>query len=341
MTIHKAGGTEIGRCLNPETEYLGRHIANGGSHGVHAYISPDTEGTGEEPRHTLPNARNGRLRPRHTRNKEQQQRYEHHQQHDILAITHEARHGYAEEYASQHIRHHHGEQTLPSGELQETEDARHHHSEVSTHHGIDHEVSEALASHHAPHPIVTGMDGHQVAIAVLLARRTSSQANAQHQCLLQNQYQHGRKHRRAIATLRIEHGDLIELERTSRNHFLANGVTARYLLLNIGTHLLRHSNSRLINSLIREHEGHVAIHAHHTLFHAIEARAEVGRDVVDTLDQLTTDERLGIIEIVSPIGHMHIGRGIAHTDELARLLRVGQVDHSHRHIVHRFVIIDP
>ena len=63
-TIDDAGRAEIGSCLDPEIADLRCHIAENTAKRVHPDESTNAKGTREEPRDTLPEAWDGRLRPR-------------------------------------------------------------------------------------------------------------------------------------------------------------------------------------------------------------------------------------------------------------------------------------
>ena len=104
---------------------------------------------------------------------------------------------------------------------------------------------------------------------------------------------------------------------------------------------MRHYHSRLIDGLVGEHQGHVAIDTDRTLLHTADIGGEVLRNEIDALHQLTADERLGIVEVVGIIGHMDIGRSIAFPDKLSRELGVAIVYYRHRHLAHGLVVVDP
>ena len=221
------------------------------------------------------------------------------------------------------------------------ENARHDHREEGAHDGIDHQVAERLTQNDAPHPTVTLVDRHEVTVAVALTGRACCQSNAQHQRLLQDKHQHGREDGRAVAALRIEDRHILEVEGTGGDLVLACSIVARDLGLYLGTHRLSHSNGGLVDGLIGEHQCHVAIDTDGGLFHTVQTGGKVLGDEVDALHHLPAHERLGIVEVIGIIGHPHIGRGIAHPDELARLLRVRQVDHRHWYLMHYLVVVDP
>ena len=77
------------------------------------------------------------------------------------------------------------------------------------------------------------------------------------------------------------------------------------------------------------------------MFHTVQAQGKILGDEIDALGHLTADERLRVVEVGGIAQHMHIGRGVQHTDELARLLGVRLVDDHHRHLMDHLVVVDP
>ena len=124
-------------------------------------------------------------------------------------------------------------------------------------------IAQSLAQDNDKGVVVTDIaNGNEVAIGILIAGSTGREADAQHEGLLENQHQHSRKHRRAIAALRIEDGHIVVVERTGGNGFFAGGtgcIGASKLLLDIIAHLHGDGLGGLENGFIGEHEAHVAI----------------------------------------------------------------------------------
>ena len=307
-TIDHAGQREIGSYLNPQDAIFSGDIVEGGAHGVDTHIGPATEGAGEEPRNALPIAGDVGLRPRDTGHEQQGHTDEDHEQHDILAILDQTGHHDAEEDARQGVGQHEVEKGLPSGEMGEIEQARNHNGQPRAHDAIDHEIAQGLAQDNDKGIVVTDIaNGNEVAIGILVAGSTGREADAEHEGLLENQHQHGRKHRRAIAALRIEDGHIVVVERTGGNGFFAGCIGASKLLLDIIAHLHGDGLGGLENGFIGEHQAHVAIDADDALFHAVDFLGKVAGNEVNALDQLSADQRLGLIHILSIIGNAHIG----------------------------------
>ena len=60
----------------------------------------------------------------------------------------------------------------------------------------------------------------------LLTNSTCCKTNAKNQRLLEDEHEHCGDDKRAIATLRIEDRNILEIERTGQYLFLAHGVLA-------------------------------------------------------------------------------------------------------------------
>ena len=204
--------------------------------------------------------------------------------------------------------------------MEEAEHLGNNNNQVSAHHGIDHEIAQRLTGDDTPYAGVTSVDGNEVAVSVTFTCCTSRHAHTQRQCLLDNQHQHRRDHRRAIATRRIEDRNLFDLQRTSGDEIITSRIVSGYLFLDSGTHLCRHSQGRLINRLISQHQCHVTIHTDRALLHAVQSGGKILWNEIDALHHLTAYQRLGIIKVNGITGHLHIRRGITHTDKLARQL---------------------
>ena len=68
---------------------------------------------------------------------------------------------------------------------------------------------------------------------------------------------------------------------------------------------------------------------------------EIGRYEIDALGHLTADERLRVLDTACIGNHLHIGRGITHTDKLTTHLTMRLVDHDNRYLVDYLIIVDP
>ena len=221
------------------------------------------------------------------------------------------------------------------------ENTRYDQDEEGAHDGINHRIAQGLSENDTPHGRIAHMEGDNIAVAVPLTGRSCRQANAQHERLLDNQDEYGRQDGCTVAALGIKHRHFLDIQGAGGDQVFTNGIIARQFLLYLCPHLLGYSHRRLIDGLIGEHQGHVAIDADGALFQAVQTGGKVFRDEIDALDHLPTNKRPGIVEVDGIIGHMDIWRGIAHTDELARLVGVGQVNNRHWHLVHYLIIIDP
>ena len=164
------------------------------------------------------------------------------------------------------------------------------------------------------------MHRHQIAIRIGFASCTCSQTDTKCQRLLDNQHQHGRQNRGTITTLRVKHRHLLYFERTRGYHILASCIVASQSHLHSRPHLGAHSHRRLVNGLIRQHQRHIAIHANGSLLHTIKLGSKIFGNIIDALGHLSTYQTLSLIQIYSMTNHLHIGRSIAHTDKLARLM---------------------
>ncbi len=62
MAEYEAGNAETDGSLNPENTDFGQDLADAGTHRVDTDKGAHAEGTGEQPRHTLPGTGDARLR---------------------------------------------------------------------------------------------------------------------------------------------------------------------------------------------------------------------------------------------------------------------------------------
>ena len=92
--------------------------------------------------------------------------------------------------------------------------------------------------------------------------------------------------------------------------------------LNLIAHLCCDHLGCLENGLISQHEAHVAIHADNALLHAIDLLGKIAGNKVYAFHQLAADQRLGLVQILGIIGYVHVWRGIALAQELARKERM-------------------
>ena len=176
--IDSTSQQEIGQHLQPKQMILHEDVAQRASHGVETDIRPHAKRGREEPRHALPEAGHTGLWPRGSAEEEQRNADEHDEQHHILAIAYDARHGDAEEDARQRIGKHEQQQVLPMGQAGEMEQARHNDSEPQPHEHVNHEIAQRLAQHNAERAVVVLLYRHEVLEAARLAGRTGSHADA-------------------------------------------------------------------------------------------------------------------------------------------------------------------
>ena len=341
MAIDEAGYDEVDEHLEPEHAVFGEHIAQRAAHGIEADIGSCAEGGGEETGDALPEARNLGLRPRHTGEEQQGHGDEDHDEHDVLTIAHETAHRDAEEDAGQQVGHHDEQEVLPVGETGEMEQARHDDGEPRGHEDIDHQIAHGLAHYDAEGTMIVALGGYQVVEAVALTRRSCRQTNAEHQRLLDNEDEHGGQHKGAVAACGTEDGLSVDSQRLGLYLLLALGIMARERNLYLAVHLLRHHQGRLVGCLVGQHQSHVAIDADGGLLHAVEARLEVERDIIEGLGHAAPHEHLRLVDIVGIGYHLDVGRRIAHADKLAAQLGVAVVDHHHGNLAHHLIIIYP
>ena len=227
------------------------------------------------------------------------------------------------------------------GQTREVEQARHDDGEPGSHQDINHQIAQRLAQHDAERAVVMALDGHQVLEAVRLTGGTCRQANAKHQRLLDNKHQHGRQDKRPIASRRTEDGSTTHIERFGLYLFLALGILARQFDLYLAVHLLRHGDSSLIGCLVSQHQTHVTIDADGRLLQAVDARLEIGRDVIDGLGHIAPHQHLAFVDIVGIAHHLDVGRRITLADELTAHLGVAVVNDDHGDLAHYLIIIYP
>ena len=183
--------------------------------------------------------------------------------------------------------------------------------------------------------------GDELAVAVTLAGCSCGHANAEGEGLLQQDHEHGGQHARAVAARGIIHRHVGDGQRLGGDGRLALGVDGAPLYLQPCAEACGLYHGGLIDVLVGQHQAHVAIDADGGLFTSVDALGEVGGDEIDALDQLAADERAGFVEVVGMVFHLDIGRGVAVIDELAREGRVRLVDHRHRRLVQRLVVVYP
>ena len=137
-------------------------------------------------------------------------------------------------------------------------------------------------------PRVTDRD--EGTVRVLITCRTRRESDSQHKGLLQDQHQDGREYGRAIATGRTEDGHILIVEGTGGNSLLTSRITTTQHRLQLITHLHGHHLCRLEDSLIGEHQTHVAIDADDPSFQSIHILGETAGDEIDSLDKLSADQ---------------------------------------------------
>ena len=96
------------------------------------------------------------------------------------------------------------------------------------------------------------------------------------------------------------------------------GIVSAQLLFQLASHLQGNNLGSLEDGLVGKHQTHVAIDTYDALLQTIGVTLKVRRYQIDTLYQLTAYQRFGFVQILRIILHMDIGRGITHTNELAR-----------------------
>ena len=160
---------------------------------------------------------------------------------------------------------------------QEREDARHDDGEIGCHHGIDHQIAKCLTPDDTIDTAIAGVDRHKVAVAIALTGSTCCQSDAEDERLLQDEHQNGWDDEVAVAAGRVENRHVLEIERTRGNQILTHSIVARQLCLYLSAHGLSDSHGCLVDSLIGEHQRHVAIDTHHPLLHTVQMSGEIGR----------------------------------------------------------------
>ena len=146
-TIDTQRQEEVACHMNPKDAILREYVAQTGSHGVQPHVGTGAKRRWEQPRDALPHARNIGLRPGDTRHEQQRNRYEDHEQHDILAIFHHTRHHHAKEDARQRVGNHQYQKRMASSQLREMEHFRYDNHQPGTHDSINHQIAHGLAQH--------------------------------------------------------------------------------------------------------------------------------------------------------------------------------------------------
>ena len=203
VPVNQTSHDEVNQHMEPEDLILKEYITNGTTHRVQTHIGTHTKGRGEEPGNALPEARDGRLRPRGSTKEQQRYGDKYHEEHDILAIAYQTAHRDAKEDARQRVGQHQHQQIIPLGQMWEVKDARHNDCQPRTHNGINHEIDHRLTQDNAERAMIVALDGYEVAEAVGLTSSTCRHANTQHEGLLQDKHQYSRQYGRAIAPTRI------------------------------------------------------------------------------------------------------------------------------------------
>ena len=219
------------------------------------------------------------------------------------------------------------------GEMREGEHPWDGQGQVGTGNGGNHEVTQGLAADDAVGTVVMRVIiRDEMTVAVALPGGTGRHADAKGKCLLQDEHQHGRQDTGTIASGRVEYRHFLHGQGLCRDGILMLGVLPRLLDVQTRTdaHSLHHGG--LIDTLVGEHERHVAIDTHGALLAPVDALGEIGRDEIDALHELSADERLRLVKILGMEKHSDIRRGIAVADELPGEHRVRLVDHHHRHL---------
>ena len=114
IAIDKAGYNEVGETLHPQYLILEEHVIEAGAHLVDADEAAHAEGGGEKPGDALPDTRDAALRPADAGKEEQGNTDKDDEQHDVLAIAHEAGDDHAEEDAVEQVGQEEDGEVLPA-----------------------------------------------------------------------------------------------------------------------------------------------------------------------------------------------------------------------------------
>ena len=77
------------------------------------------------------------------------------------------------------------------------------------------------------------------------------------------------------------------------------------------------------------------------LLHSSELSVEVFGQKNYAVNLLPCHESARLLKVVAPCCYTHVGRSVDMAHELTARLTVAIVDHSHRHLAHHLIIVNP
>ena len=183
--------------------------------------------------------------------------------------------------------------------------------------------------------------GHQFPVSVQFPCRSSRHSHAEEQGLLDNQHQHTRKNGIAVTARRVEDGHFVEVERLGGDLIVAVGETARLRHLDVGIDMACHRLCRLVDRLVGEHQTHVCIYSHMSLFATLELGVEVLWKIEDAMHRLLFHQFLRLVHACAEIGGLGVGSRIEISDELPGGMTVREIHDGGGHFPHHLVVVDP
>ena len=338
--IYPAGQQEIDGGLNPQPAPLAADVGERRAHALYAHVAVHAEGRREEPRHILPERRDGGAGPRDAR-EEQQRHGEEDEEHDaVLAPPDERREHHGEEDARQEERNEEGEEREVVAELRQAEHAGDEREHIHSHHHVEQQIDQRLAADDAHGRGVSLVHGEDAA-AETLARVARRHSDAEQQRLLDDEHQHGRDEECRETALRVVERRLLIFYRHAADFLLARRRAADVALhLYVLVHFERHVGGREHQRLVVEHGAHVAVDADTGLLAQPQVAAERRGYADDAVDLLTLQQLLGLGHVGAAGAHANVGRGVDHARKAAAKRRVRLVDYGRGHLAHHLVRID-
>ena len=116
-------------------------------------------------------------------------------------------------------------------------------------------------------------------ISVVLTGCSGRQSDAEQQGLLQDKNEHSGEYGIAVATCCIEYGHFLEVKWLGGYLFISGSKVSRLAYLNVGIDVRGYGQCSLIDSLISEHEAHIAVDAHMGLLTSVKFMGEIIREI--------------------------------------------------------------
>ena len=338
--VEDACGQEIEHRLRPQAVPFEADLRQGGAHAVDADVAVDAERRGEEVGHGLPERGHGRTRPRDAGDEQQRHRGENDEQDARLAPAHGHRDRHGEKDGGQQEGDGEGSQRGGRAEMVEPEQARDDAQHVDGNRHVDEQVGQPLAEDDAEQAVEVAVDGHELGIAVVFARRAGRKADAEEERLVDDKHEDGRDEECRKAVLRVVEAHLLVGDGLGQDFLLFLGQARLVVHLDVGVHVERDVGVRGQEGFIVEQAAHVAEHLDAGLAAAHELVVEVLGQVDNAVGLAAAHHLARLVHVGAPGGDMDVGRGVEVTHVEAAAAGPAVVDDGHGDVAHHFVRID-